>query len=139
MSMRSVATFIFVFLLLSPASAQQEGEIEAAEKSARAWLALTDNGQYLASWEQASSFFRAAVTAEDWGSALERARSPFGALLSRATGTSTYATTLPGAPDGEYVVFEFNSAFENKAAAVETVTVMKDIDTAWRIAGYFVR
>lgn len=127
-----------IFLVV-PAYAQEDADILVAEQSARDWLALTDGSQYAASWEQASSFFRAAVTQENWEGALRGARMPFGDLLSREVSSSTYATTLPGAPDGEYVVFEFNSAFANKAAAVETVTVMRDIDGDWRIAGYFVR
>ena len=49
------------------------------------------------------------------------------------------ATELPGAPDGEYVVFQFSTAFEHKRAAVETVTPMMDADGQWRVSGYFVR
>jgi hypothetical protein len=36
--------------------------------------------------------------------------------------------TLPGAPDGEYVVFQFNTSFEQKSAAVETVTAIREKD-----------
>jgi len=133
--------FIFVFIISLPlaAIAQQSGDIEDAERAARDWLKLTDSGQYAASWEKASSFFRAAITAEDWEQSLQGARPAYGALQVRELGSASYATTLPGAPDGEYVVFEFNARFENKAAAVETVTVMKDIDGVWRVGGYFIR
>ncbi|MDH3439723.1 MAG: DUF4019 domain-containing protein [Gammaproteobacteria bacterium] len=130
---------VFVNFILAPAFAQQGTDVQDAKQAAQDWLLLTDSRQYAASWEQSSSFFRAAITAEDWEQALHRARSAFGALLAREVGSSNYATTLPGAPDGEYVVFEFNSAFEDKAAAVETVTVMKDIDGRWRVGGYFIR
>jgi len=130
---------VFAGFILAPAFAQQSADIQDAKKAAEDWLMLTDSRQYATSWEQSSSFFRAAITAEDWELTLHRARSAFGALLAREVGSSNYATTLPGAPDGEYVVFEFNSAFENKAAAVETVTVMKDIDGDWRVGGYFIR
>jgi hypothetical protein len=37
--------------------------------------------------------------------------------------SAEYKTSLPGAPDGEYVVLIFNTVFENKKAAVETVTM----------------
>lgn len=132
---------IFVFIAFFPATvfAQQDGELDDAEQAALDWLALTDSSQYAASWEQSSSFFRAAITADNWAQTLQGARSAFGAVNARELGSANYATTLPGAPDGEYVVFEFNSAFENKAAAVETVTVMKDIDGDWRVGGYFIR
>lgn len=66
-------------------------------------------------------------------------RSPLGQLNSRETESSTYALTLPGAPDGEYVDFQFNTSFGNKASAVETVTAMKDDDDTWRVAGYYIK
>jgi hypothetical protein len=42
-------------------------------------------------------------------------------------------------PDGEYVVFQFNTSFEQKAAAVETVTAMREKDGTWHVAGYFIK
>ncbi len=47
-------------------------------------------------------------------------------------------TSLPGAPDGRYVVILYDAVYEHKQAAVETVTPMYDGD-AWRVSGYFVR
>ncbi|MFA6357972.1 MAG: DUF4019 domain-containing protein [Candidatus Omnitrophota bacterium] len=50
-----------------------------------------------------------------------------------------YQKTIPAAPDEEYYILSFNTVFGNKASAIETVTVMKDQDGQWRLAGYFVR
>jgi Protein of unknown function (DUF4019) len=36
-------------------------------------------------------------------------------------------------------VIQFDTAFENKASAVETVTPMLDTDGVWRVSGYFIR
>lgn len=80
-----------------------------------------------------------AVSKEDWKKSLSAVRAPIGALETREMAASNFSTTLPGAPDGEYVVFQFNSSFANKAAALETVTAMKDTDGAWRVAGYFIK
>jgi hypothetical protein len=46
---------------------------------------------------------------------------------------------LPGAPDGEYVVIQFEASFEKKKAAVETVTPMVDEDGEWRVSGYYLK
>ena len=43
-----------------------------------------------------------------------------------------------GAPDGEYVVLQFQADFENKAQAVETITPMLD-EGQWRVSGYYIR
>ena len=37
------------------------------------------------------------------------------------------------------VLIQFDTGFENKRAAVETVTPMMDDDGIWRVAGYFIR
>ena len=111
----------------------------AAERAALDWLALVDRGDAAASWAAAASLFRRAVSAEQWERALGAARGPLGPVVSRRVETARVATELPGAPDGEYVVFQFASTFEHKQAATETVTPMRDTDGEWRVSGYFIR
>ncbi len=66
-------------------------------------------------------------------------RKPLGKVLSRKVINSTYTTSLPGAPDGQYVVIQFETSFENKRNAVETVTPMLEPDGQWRVSGYYIR
>jgi len=42
-------------------------------------------------------------------------------------------------PDGEYVVIQYDSSFEHKQSAVETVTPMLDKDGKWRVSGYYIK
>ena len=70
--------------------------------------------------------------------AVSSARSPLGPVRSRRLKSATATTSLPGAPDGHYVVLQFDTVFERKAAAVETVIPMLD-EGMWRVSGYFVR
>jgi hypothetical protein len=135
-------TGLFVFTVLlgicSAVQAQQTPE-QLAQQSADAWLALVDSGKYAQSWQEAAQLFKAAVTKEEWRSKLQASRGPWGKLLSRELKSATYSKTLPGAPDGEYVVIQYESSFEHKQAAVETVTPMLDKDGTWRVSGYFIR
>ena len=128
-----------VLLLLSGGAAAAPGPEAAAQEVARAWLALVDGGNYADSWTQAATLFRANVTEAQWQSAAEGARGPVGALKSRQVQSASFRRDLPGAPDGEYVVILFASAFRGKASAIETVTVMKDKDGSWRVAGYYLK
>ncbi len=111
----------------------------AASQAASRWLALVDSGQYEQSWKEASSLFRAKITAAQWEQAVRSARDPLGALVSRRLASSQFTRTLPGAPDGEYVVLQYETAFEKKRTARETVTPMKDSDGTWRVAGYYIQ
>lgn len=147
--MRHPETFLiatltaFCLLVVVTGSPVVAAGSEAAEAEALAaaeeWLALVDAGDYQKSWEGAASLFKSAVTPEQWEQSLRGALSPLGAMKSRKEKNRRYETSLPGAPDGEYVIFQFDTSFENKQAAVETVTPMKDTDGKWRVSGYWVK
>lgn len=139
----SIAVCVFAMGLwaLAPVggSADEAASQKAAEQAAQTWLALVDSGNYGESWSQASQLFKQQVTAAQWESAVKAARGPLGKLQSRQVKSAQYTRTLPGAPDGEYVVIQYGSAFENKKSATETVTPMKDKDGRWRVSGYYIR
>ena len=129
---------IAVLFVTLTVGATAEEKKAAAKQAALEWLALVDTAQYEMSWQDAASLFRTQVDTADWVKAVTAARGPLGELVTRNLVSATYATTLPGAPDGEYVVLQFQSAFDNKAQAVETVTPMLD-EGQWRVAGYYIR
>jgi len=138
--MKLSTMFALTFMLAMVVARAETDEVPAvAEKSTLSWLSLTDQGQYEQSWTDAASFFQAAVSAADWVRSLTAVRSPLGQLKFREVASATFARTLPGAPDGEYVVFQFSTSFENKASAIETVTAMKGEDQTWRVAGYYIK
>ena len=111
---------------------------DEAQRSAEAWLALIDSQKYSDSWIESSSYFRGRVPQERWIAMAQGARGPLGPLASRKFVNVTFAKSLPGAPDGDYAVLQFQSAFQNKATAIETITLMKD-DGKWKTAGYFIK
>ena len=132
--------FTFAVLgLMTPLAMSLEPREAAAESTARAWLALVDAGSYDESWSAAAALFRQNVPKAQWQSAASNARGPLGALKSRTLQSATFKSTLPGVPDGEYVIIRFASSFENKASAIEIVTPMKDPDGKWRVSGYYIR
>jgi hypothetical protein len=112
---------------------------EKALKAANAWLGLVDNGKYGESWNTAAQYFKNALTSSQWEQAVSAVRQPLGKVQKRTIKSKDYMTTLPGAPDGEYVVIQYSTSFENKASAVETVTPMLDKDGMWRVSGYFIK
>ena len=109
-----------------------------AQKQVEQWLSLLDAQNYEASWERAGTFFKQQVTVSQWQSAAQKVHKSFGAVQSRSAQTATATTDVPGAPDGNYVIFMFNTTFEHKQNAVETVTAVEEMG-AWRVVGYFVR
>jgi hypothetical protein len=134
-------TVLAILLLVASfgiAVADEQAEKEAVE-AANTWLALVDRGDYSGSWDSAASFFKGAVKKEQWQQQMNAGRKPFGNLVSRKVKSTHYATSMPGAPDGEYVVIQYQTSFENKKSAVETVTPMKETDGTWHVSGYFIK
>lgn len=135
---RSIASLLVFCACPAIVSATTE-TIAAAQAAARDWLTKLDASDYSGTWEVAASMFKAAVSAQAWQQASQSVRAPLGAIRSRTETSATFTRSLPGVPDGQYVVIQFDTTFENKAKTVETVTVALDRDGAWRVAGYFIK
>ncbi len=110
----------------------------AARAAGEKWLALLDRGEYGKAWDDCAQLFRQRVTREQWVDSLPSTRAPFGAMKSRNVETAGYKTSLPGAPDGQYVTVRYRTNFENKENAEELITLSFE-DGLWRPTGYFIR
>ncbi len=138
--MKVLRTLALAFIVLAAGAARAgEASEAAAVTAADAWLKLVDAGRYGASWDEAASLFRGAIGRADWEKSLKGVRAPLGKVVSRKVASRTYAESLPGAPDGKYLVIRYETSFEHKQAATETVTPRLDEDGRWRVSGYFIK
>ena len=122
------------------AGAQDEGlDLRPADQAARSWLASVDSGRYGDSWEDAAALFKQTIPKLRWETTVQSVREPLGVVVGRKIRAMNYARVLPGAPEGEYVVIQFDTRFENRPLSVETVTPMREKDGSWKVSGYFIR
>ncbi len=117
----------------------QQDAINAAIDSTHGWLKLVDDGAYGQSWEQSAGYFKKAVSREQFQKSFDALRRPLGKVVSRRVKSKRYTKQAPGAPDGQYVIIQFETSFENKKSAIETVTPMLDEDGQWRVSGYYIK
>lgn len=130
-----VSFLIFSMQIVRADSAAEE----AALKASQAWLDLVDSGKYDASWEEASLYFKNSIKKEEWISTIKAVREPLGKLSKRTFKSKQAVESMPGAPDGDYIIIQYDTVFENKKSAVETVVPMLEKDGKWKISGYYVR
>ncbi len=123
----------------SPTPAIQNGGETAAKAAADIWLALVDDNRYEPAYQSAAGIFQKLVTREQWIKVAGNGRNLLGKSRSRAVQDTKFSATMPGAPDGQYVVIHYQTSFEKKAAATETVTTLLDSDGQWKVCGYFIR
>jgi len=111
---------------------------EKAKAAADSWLLLNDHGKYEHSWDAASTFFQHGIEKTSWVIAAKNARSPLGMVKNRSLKSASFTHSLPETPEGEYLVIQYKSQFENKTMAIETITSMREKDGSWKIAGYYI-
>jgi hypothetical protein len=135
----SIILLLFLFVMFHQAVLANQDKERTADAVAKAWLSLVDEGKYSESWNDTAAYFKDAVTTDSWKKSMQNFRQPLGKVKSRQLMSRKYTKTLPGAPDGEYVVIQYKSSFENKKVAIETVTPMLDKDGNWRVSGYYIK
>jgi len=128
-----LGSLIFVNHLMADEKAEK-----AALASSTKWLASVDKGDYPKSWDQAAGIFRDMVTKLEWQTKLDTFRTPLGKVLERNVKSKQYTKTLPNAPEGEYVVIQYETVFANKQTVTETVTSVLEKDGKWKVAGYYI-
>ena len=143
MRLPKIATVVVLVALClpsaSPLAAADSAADSAPMEAAMRWLALIDRGTYGAGWERAASYLQGIVMKDDLIKALKAVRTPLGAVISRRLRSARSVTSLPGMPDGIYVVIQYDTVFAKKKKAVETITPTRESDGAWRVAGYYIR
>ena len=137
--MYTLPLFLLALLLFSPRAWADQAMEQAAIRQAENRLSAVDSGQYGASWDAAAVLFKNAVPKEQWIRSMNAHRKPLGTAVRRELKDKQYVTSLPGAPDGQYVVIRYAAAFANKQEAVGAITPMLDSDGVWRVSGYFIQ
>ena len=127
-------------LFVSPVAQAQDAASEAPAKAAALqWLALSDAGNYAATWDQAASTLQAAVTKPKWQALMQSERAPRGATKSRQYVSATFSKSWPGLPEGVYGELQFIQTLERPPVLVETVMLQKVADGGWRVMGYWIK
>lgn len=128
-----------IIALAAGVRADEKADEAAAQAVALGWLHEIDAGQYAKAWRQTAAPVKAAATADQFAGMMDVARKPLGAVTARKFQSATFATSLPGARPGKYVVVVYATDFAGRRAAKEVITPMLEKDGRWRVSGYYIR
>jgi hypothetical protein len=126
-------------LFVAAGTHAQDPRASEAQAAARSWLLIADKGDVEASWSAAGKKFREVLDLTTWRQALSEARRPLGAVRTRTMRATRFDTKMPGGPDGDYAQVLFETDFAQNSSALETVTLEREPDGAWRVMGYLIR
>jgi hypothetical protein len=115
-----------------------QAEEQAAQRQALGFLGYLDQGRFADSYDYTGMLIRTSLDRETFAQKLESARSGAGPLVSRNLIDASYATTVPGAPEGQYVILHYATSFANRQDTLETVT-LAFAKSYWRVSGYYIK
>lgn len=124
-------------VLTAQAAVSPEIEAQTVE-STLLWLTIVDQGLYEQSWLQADKKFQEIVPKEEWIKQLTDVRQPLGEVKSREVYDIGYFGNIPNHPDMEMVVVQYQTSFQNKELAYETVSPIRIKGGPWKVSGYYI-
>ena len=136
---KQFVALVVLFFCSSIANADDGAILDAVERNARAWLALTDTGRYPESWSDASPQFKAQQSEADWTKTIQSIRLSQGTMEVRYLAAAGYAKTPSGFSDGDYITLLFYTTFSKNGLSSESVTLEKQTDDLWLVAEYEIK
>ncbi|MEI5637457.1 MULTISPECIES: DUF4019 domain-containing protein [unclassified Pseudoalteromonas] len=131
--MKKLLASLLCCVALTVSAANNSGE-QVAEQ----WLSVVDAGHYGQSWQQSGTLFQSQVSKSQWQQALNSVRMPLGEAIKRQQTSVEKHSQLPGVPDGDYLIIQYQTEFKNKQDATEMLTLAKQPD-GWHPVGYFIK
>ena len=134
--------FAFIALVLiaanvlpatNSAAQLRRSDTGSPQAAADEWKTMVDAGTWDQAWDSAGSAFKSMITREYWRG-LMAGRAVHGHVMaSRLQGSGPLA--LPGFPDGQYWVFQYQVEFRNGSTGSDMVAVRSEAGR-WRVASY---
>ena len=133
--MRKTALMLLICLMATGIVFAQAPE-DKARFAAEQWIVLVDDGQYQESWKEAAKLFQDAVTSSDWESRAKTDRSQLGQKQSRKLKELKATSAVKGLPAGQYYQVKYQSSYEKRKLATETIIAVMEADGTWKVASY---
>lgn len=129
------AGLILTSSLVEPLPDRTPIEVQASDEAvvaaARDWLALSDAGDWQASFDAAGKTFRDVNTVPGWTRAAKQARAPLGVLVSRELLTVRYLN----APPRGYQEVAFAARYANGNEEVTETLTLQEEGGVWKVVG----
>ena len=119
---RLVLGTLLIVVLIAPVGAETLSR-DQLDNKASSYLELLDQGHYEEAWQDMSALFQALNNQSQWQNRQQTIRTAYGALSSRQLRHITYRQSYTLSPDGQYVIVQFKSSYQNKADTTETVVL----------------
>jgi hypothetical protein len=113
-------------------------EEQAAQRQALGYLGYLDQGRFADSYAYTGLLMRNQLDPQTYAAKIENMRSGVGALQGRQLIDANLVNSVPGAPEGQYIVVHYHANYLNLNDAVDTITLAFQ-KGYWRVIGYYIK
>ena len=113
------------------------GSFPEVERRAQEWFQHLDAGDIDSTWHMFSGLFRDAIDEPTWKAKLEPVIESCGTATTRVLESQEFHEELPGVPPGNYAIRTYQTQFHSGLEVRERLTLVRETDGGWGIAGYY--
>ena len=135
---RRAALALLVCALLAPQMVSAQDPWATTDRQvARAWPAIVDRLDAVASWNADGARFQQGMTTAQWAEILRRDRGSRGTIVQRAVTATIFSNSGPGLPDGgSHALVRFRSSCTNLIDGAEEVILEVGPGCVWHVIGH---
>jgi hypothetical protein len=135
---KTFLSIISTILLAVPVGAETLTS-DHLDRQARGYLEFLDQNNFEEAWEEMSDLFRSLNNKTHWQNQQQVIRSIYGPLSFRQLLRFSYRQSYSLSPDGEYVIVQYKSGYQNRTDTVETVVFDCRNDPECSIREYIIK
>ncbi len=120
---------------LTPEMIKQQKDIDDSDKYAQEWLAIVDKGDFSTAFDMSTKALQLTIPKNEWVMLMQTMKGSLGAVTERKIIDIRTAKDPKGAPEGDYMIFIFETTFASGKKATELMS-LQEYNGVWRIYSY---
>ncbi|MBA3602398.1 MAG: DUF4019 domain-containing protein [Parachlamydiaceae bacterium] len=122
-------------IALTPEMVKQQKDIDNSDKYALEWLAVVDKGDFGNAYDMTTKALQFTMPRNEWVVMIQAMKGSLGQVTERKVIDIRTAKDPKGAPQGDYMIFIYETTFSNGKKATEILSLQEHIGV-WRVYSY---
>jgi hypothetical protein len=120
---------------LTPEMIKQQKDIDTSDKYAMEWLAIVDKGDFNTAYGMATKALQLTIPQNEWVTMMQVMKGSLGQVTERKVIDIRTAKDPAGAPQGDYMIFVYETTFSSGKKATEIIS-LQEYNGVWRVYSY---
>ncbi len=122
-------------IALTPEMVKQQKDIDNSDRYALEWLAVVDKGDFGNAYDMTTKALQFTMPRNEWVPMMKAMKGSKGEVTERKVIDIRTAKDPKGAPQGDYMIFIYETTFSNGKKATEILS-LQEYNGVWRVYSY---